>query len=117
MKQFHLSREISDLITTVFLLGYVFGVCLCLSTLFPERLLNYPFQPLFWGPGSELVGRKPVFVLSMTLYTLSHIGQALAPNIQTLLITRFLSGFFAVAPLTNCGGKGFSLLSKIPVKL
>jgi multidrug resistance protein len=84
-KEFNISREISDLVTTVFLLGYVFG-------------------PLFWGPGSELVGRRPIFLLSMTLYTLFHIGEALAPNIQTLLVTRFLSGFFAVAPLTICGG-------------
>ena len=43
----------------------------------------------------------------MVCYTLFHLGQALAPNIETLLITRFFSGFFAVAPLTNCGGKHF----------
>ncbi|TFK32378.1 MFS polyamine transporter [Crucibulum laeve] len=83
--EFGISSEISYLITTVFLLGYVFG-------------------PLFWGPGSELVGRKPIFIITMVLYTLFHLGQALAQNIETLLITRFFSGFFAVAPLTNCGG-------------
>jgi len=65
------------------------------------------FQPLFWGPGSELVGRKPVFVVAMTAYTLFILGQALAPNIETLLVTRFFSGFFAVAPLTNSGGEYF----------
>ncbi|KXN84342.1 hypothetical protein AN958_12696 [Leucoagaricus sp. SymC.cos] len=85
MAEFGTSREVSYLITTMFLLGYVFG-------------------PLFWGPGSELTGRKPIFVLTLTLYTIFHLGQALAQNIQTLLITRFFSGFFAVAPLTNCGG-------------
>ncbi|KAF8154437.1 MFS polyamine transporter [Crassisporium funariophilum] len=83
--EFHISNEVSYLITTTFLLGYVFG-------------------PLFWGPGSELVGRKPIFIVTMIMYTLFHLGQALAQNIETLLITRFLSGFFAVAPLTNCGG-------------
>ena len=41
----------------------------------------------------------------MTAYTLSILGQALAPNIETLLVARFFSGFFAVAPLTNSGGK------------
>ena len=46
----------------------------------------------------------------MVFYTLFYVGQALAPNIQTLLVTRFLSGFFSVAPLTNCGGKQFFLL-------
>ncbi len=72
--------------TTTFLLGYVFG-------------------PLFWGPGSELWGRRPIFLIAMISYTLLHLGQALAKNIETLLVTRFLSGFFAVAPMTNCGGK------------
>lgn len=40
----------------------------------------------------------------MISYTLLHLGQALAQNIVTLLVTRFLAGFFAVAPLVNCGG-------------
>jgi DHA1 family multidrug resistance protein-like MFS transporter len=51
-----------------------------------------------------MFGRRRVFLVSMSTYTLFHLGQALAPNIQTLLVTRFLAGFFAVAPLTNCGG-------------
>lgn len=46
----------------------------------------------------------------MVLYTLFYIGQALAPNIQTLLVTRFLSGFFGVAPLNVIGGMQFSPL-------
>jgi hypothetical protein len=40
----------------------------------------------------------------MTFYTLFQLGQALAQNFGTLIVTRFLSGFFAVAPLTNSGG-------------
>lgn len=85
-KEFGVSDEITYLITTLFLVGYVIG-------------------PIIWGPGSELFGRKPVFWVAMTCYTLFHLGQALAPNMQTLLVTRFLGGLFAVAPLTNCGGK------------
>ncbi|KAF8191270.1 MFS polyamine transporter [Pholiota molesta] len=85
VKEFGVSKEVSYLLTTTFLLGYVFG-------------------PLFWGPGSELVGRKPIFVVTMTSYALFIIGQALAHNIETLLVTRFLSGFFAAAPVTNSGG-------------
>ncbi|KAF7368719.1 MFS general substrate transporter [Mycena venus] len=82
---FAISTEVANLVTSVFLLGYVLG-------------------PLFWGPGSELVGRRPVFIFAMSMYTILHLGQALARNIETMLITRFLSGFFAVAPLVNCGG-------------
>lgn len=40
----------------------------------------------------------------MVSYTIFILGQALARNIETLLVTRFLSGFFAVAPLTNSSG-------------
>ncbi|KAF8900698.1 MFS polyamine transporter [Gymnopilus junonius] len=84
-KVFDVPAEVGYLITTTFLLGYVFG-------------------PLFWGPGSELIGRRPILVVTMILYTLFILGQALAQNIQTLLVTRFLSGFFAVAPVNNAGG-------------
>jgi hypothetical protein len=45
----------------------------------------------------------------MSMYTILHLGQALAKNIQTLLICRFLGGFFAVAPLVNAGG-GYRLV-------
>jgi MFS transporter, DHA1 family, multidrug resistance protein len=83
--EFGVSLEVSYLVTTLFLVGYVFG-------------------PLLWGPGSELVGRRPIFVVSMVVYTLFHLGQSLAPNMQTLLVTRFIAGVFAVAPLTNSGG-------------
>ncbi|KAL0959062.1 hypothetical protein HGRIS_014362 [Hohenbuehelia grisea] len=82
---FGISAQVSYLMTTTFLLGYVFG-------------------PLFWGPGSELLGRRPIFVFAMSAYTLLFLGQSMARNIETLLVTRFLSGFFAVAPLTVVGG-------------
>ncbi|KAF9481756.1 MFS polyamine transporter [Pholiota conissans] len=82
---FDIKREISYLLTTTFLLGYVFG-------------------PLIWGPGSEVVGRKPIFVIAMSGYTLFILGQALAQNVETMMVTRFFSGLFAVAPLTNAGG-------------
>jgi len=41
----------------------------------------------------------------MTAYTLFILGQALALNIETLIVTRIFSGFFAVAPITVTGGK------------
>ena len=69
--------------------------------------------PLFWGPGSELLGRRPIFLLTLGAYSILHLGQALAKDINTLLATRFLGGFFAVAPLTNCGGLMFDIWDPI----
>ncbi|KAI9457481.1 MFS polyamine transporter [Lactarius psammicola] len=84
-KEFGSSTEVSYLITSMFLVGYVFG-------------------PMFWGPGSELVGRRPILVISLSIYTVFHLGQALAQNMETVIITRFFAGFFACAPLANSGG-------------
>ncbi|KAF7969429.1 hypothetical protein HWV62_27379 [Athelia sp. TMB] len=82
---FHVAPEISDLITSLFLVGFIAG-------------------PTIWGPGSELVGRQLVYRVSMVCYTLIILGQALAPNIEVMLVTRFFAGVFASAPLTNSGG-------------
>lgn len=96
--------ETSYAIVTLFLVGFVFGVRSII--IFILAILSYPvlYQPILWGPGSELVGRRPIFMVSLSCYTLFHIGQALSKNIQTLLICRFFAGFFAVAPLTISGG-------------
>jgi MFS transporter, DHA1 family, multidrug resistance protein len=82
---FHVGTEIGDLTLTLFLVGFMFG-------------------PTFWGPGSELIGRRPIFIGTLAIYTLFHIGQARANNMTTFLVTRFLCGFFSVAPLTNSTG-------------
>ncbi|KZP14003.1 MFS general substrate transporter [Athelia psychrophila] len=84
-KDFGVAPEVSDLITSLFLVGFIAG-------------------PTVWGPGSELVGRQIIYRVSMVCYTLVILGQALAPNIEVMLITRFFAGFFASAPLTNSGG-------------
>ncbi|VDB86995.1 unnamed protein product [Peniophora sp. CBMAI 1063] len=84
-EKFGVTLEVANLLTSLFLLGYVAG-------------------PILWGPGSEVFGRRPVFIVTMTCYTLFILGQALARNTATLLITRFFSGFFACAPLTNAAG-------------
>ncbi|KAJ7171187.1 MFS general substrate transporter [Mycena filopes] len=85
VQAFDVSPEVSYLTTSLFLLGYGFG-------------------PLLWGPGSELVGRRPILVFSTSIYTILHLGQTFAQNMQTLLIIRFLSGLFGVAPLIISGG-------------
>lgn len=51
-----------------------------------------------------MFGRRPIFVATMFVYMVFQLGPALATNIETVLITRFIAGTFAAAPLTNCGG-------------
>jgi DHA1 family multidrug resistance protein-like MFS transporter len=67
-------------------------------------LVGYVTGPLLWAPGSEFIGRRPIFIATFIIVTVLQIGQALAPNIACLLVTRFLSGVFAASPITNAGG-------------
>ena len=53
---------------------------------------------------SEIMGRRAVLLIAFTLYLLTFVGQALAQNIETLLIMRFFGGVFGSAPLAAGGG-------------
>ncbi|KAJ7250408.1 MFS general substrate transporter [Mycena rebaudengoi] len=67
-------------------------------------VIGFGLGPLAWSPLSELYGRRPLWIIPSALYVIFNIPCALAPNIQTLLIGRFLCGLFASAPLTLAGG-------------
>lgn len=45
-----------------------------------------------------------IFLITMAIYSVLQIGEALANNITALLVIRFISGVFSAAPLTNAGG-------------
>ncbi|CAE6426807.1 unnamed protein product [Rhizoctonia solani] len=67
-------------------------------------VVGFGLGPLVWGPLSEMYGRRLIFIVSFLPFTLFHLGGALAHNIPTLLVTRFLAGSFGSSPLTNAGG-------------
>ncbi|OSD00382.1 MFS general substrate transporter [Trametes coccinea BRFM310] len=83
-EQFTFGSEVATLTIALFVAGYCVG-------------------PLVWGPLSEQIGRKPVFLISFLFYTGFLVGCALSPNTASILIFRFLSGTFAAAPLANSG--------------
>lgn len=83
-KHFSLSHEVGVLTISLFVLGFALG-------------------PLLWGPLSEHFGRKPIFIISFTCYTLFQVGNALARNTASLLVFRLLGGIFAAAPIANSG--------------
>ena len=55
---------------------------------------------LFYGPLSDIVGRKRPIYAGMTIFALGSIGCALAPNIDVLIGFRALQGFGACAGMT-----------------
>ncbi|KAI9304105.1 major facilitator superfamily domain-containing protein [Cunninghamella echinulata] len=50
-------------------------------------------SPSFWGAISDVWGRKPVYILTLTIYMLSCIGLTFTPNFIALLILRMLQAF------------------------
>ena len=84
IEHFHIGREVATLTIALFVAGYCVG-------------------PLAWGPMSEQVGRKPVFIICFIVYTAFQVGNALSPNTASVLVFRFLGGMFAAAPLANSG--------------
>lgn len=91
--EFDVSMEITTLLLSTYIFGFALG-------------------PVVLAPLSEKFGRSPVYNISWGLLVIFHIPIALAPNIGTLLVCRFLAGFFGSAPLTNTGGTVSDLWSR-----
>ncbi|KAL5049143.1 hypothetical protein BDW71DRAFT_195609 [Aspergillus fruticulosus] len=68
-------------------------------------VIAYGIGPLILSPLSSLstVGRSPVYVLCSLAFCLINIGTALAKNLQTVLILRFLGGFIGSTPISVGG--------------
>lgn len=54
---------------------------------------------LFYGPISDMVGRKPPLYFGMALFVAGAVGSALAPSIEWLVAARFLQGVGACAAM------------------
>ncbi|KAL6917806.1 hypothetical protein FSST1_009301 [Fusarium sambucinum] len=78
------SREISILGLSTFVLGIGLG-------------------PMFLRPMSEFYGRRPVYIVSWSMYLVWIIPQAVAQNIETIIVSRFLDGFSGSAFLAVSG--------------
>ncbi|KAH8804713.1 multidrug transporter [Xylogone sp. PMI_703] len=59
-------------------------------------VLAYGMGPLLWAPLSEIpiIGRSPVYAVTMALFTILSLPTALVDNFAGLLVLRFLQGFF-----------------------
>ncbi|KAF9763551.1 hypothetical protein IL306_003091 [Fusarium sp. DS 682] len=83
--EFGNSREVSILGLSLFVLGIGLG-------------------PMFLGPLSEFYGRRLIYIVSWTAFITWIIPQAVAQNIETVIVSRFLDGFAGSAFLAVSGG-------------
>jgi MFS transporter, DHA1 family, multidrug resistance protein len=58
-------------------------------------MLPLSIMSLVQGPLSDALGRRPVILAGLCVYTLASVGCALAPNFTTLLLFRALQGISA----------------------
>ncbi|STX30100.1 drug resistance transporter, Bcr/CflA [Legionella beliardensis] len=70
---FHVSARIAQLTISIFLLGKALSI-------------------IPWGNISEYIGRKPVFILGLLIYSLANLFTALSSTIYLFLMGRFLQG-------------------------
>ncbi|RLQ91170.1 multidrug effflux MFS transporter [Falsibacillus albus] len=62
-------------------------------------LLGLGFGQLLIGPLSDITGRRKPLIIFLSLYLLSSLTCAAAPNIYTLIVSRFIQGFAAAGGL------------------
>ncbi len=55
-------------------------------------ILAFGLAQMVWGPVSDRIGRRPVLLAGMALYTLASVGCMLAGSIEALVLWRVLQG-------------------------
>src|SRR5689334_8197806 len=79
-----------------------------------DRNQGFVFGPIAFGPMSEVLGRKLPLFFGFALFAIFQVPVALAQNIETICVGRFLGGFFASAPLAVVGGALADLWDPMP---
>jgi DHA1 family bicyclomycin/chloramphenicol resistance-like MFS transporter len=64
-------------------------------------LLAFGVSQLLWGPFSDKVGRRPIMLTGLVVYTLAAVGCVLSPNIEVLVAWRVLQGVAMGAVITS----------------
>lgn len=60
--------------------------------------------PLLLAPLSEVYGRNWIYQISAIIFALFFLPQALAKNIETILVCRFISGIAGSTAVSLVGG-------------
>lgn len=67
-------------------------------------VLGIAFGPLFTGPLSEHYGRRPIYLISWSMFVILTIPSAVATKMEMLIVTRFFDGFAGSTFLSVAGG-------------
>lgn len=62
--------------------------------------ISFGVAQLFYGPASDMFGRKPPIYFGLLVFAAASIGCALAPGIEWLIALRFLQGLGAAAVMS-----------------
>jgi DHA1 family bicyclomycin/chloramphenicol resistance-like MFS transporter len=62
-------------------------------------MLGFAAGQFIYGPLSDRLGRKPVLLFGLSLYTLASVVCSIAPSIETLILARFVQAFGASGPI------------------
>ena len=60
--------------------------------------------PLLLAPLSETFGRRKLYLICFSIFSILQVPTALAPNIISFLVLRTLAGFFGSVGVANGGG-------------
>ena len=67
-------------------------------------LFGLALGPLVLAPLSEVYGRRPVYIVSLLLFSIFLIPSAMAQNFETILVTRFLAAFVGSVVMSGAPG-------------
>jgi MFS family permease len=65
------------------------------ACLFAAYSFGSVFGEIFWGRRSDVIGRKPVLIITTACAALSYVAFAFAPTLAIALVIRIISGFFS----------------------
>lgn len=67
-------------------------------------LLGFVLGPIAFGPASEVYGRRVPLFSGYIVFAIFQVPVAVARNVETIMLGRFLGGLAASAPLAVVGG-------------
>ncbi|KAH8587667.1 major facilitator superfamily domain-containing protein [Bisporella sp. PMI_857] len=80
-------------------------------------VLGIALGPLLTSPLSEWYGRRPVYLVSWSLYIIWTITVAFANNIQTMVVARLLAGFTGGTFLSVSGGTVWDIFPRHEIQI